>query len=740
MEYLKIVLRSDLCMGNGESVGNAVDTDVCMDRAGLPYIPARRLKGCLKQAAFDLDKMGYSKATEKNRNLLFGDAYGNEGCLFIQDAVMKGAETLQRFLTKGVLENDRGIHTGLEGEIPAAVKRSAHSANVERMFTSVRGQTKLQDGVKVDDTLRFTRVVNHYDPFDLENKAEMEFYAPIYLDTDNLELRKFLDSCCKATRHIGSSRNRGLGNVRISICGDNSDSEGPSRLAENEKILDQLQPLDCVTISYYVSLDAPVTLPGCGELNTAIPARSVIGCLARNYLHRGGTVDETFRSLFLNGKVRWSALTPVINGVISDPAPMMLVKLKNDNGRMINHLLENDTQWKHKKPKTMDDAFVSISTPSKEDGAEYLIAEPSIHTIYHNALNTTVQDQVSSGEGGTRTLYMQDSIDAGMIYGGTVSCTAAMAREVLQCLNQSELRFGRSRSAQYAACSLKGSPIVGKCTEEVIHTKEGELIYIVLKSDLAVQDSGRYVTDVEEIRRILAEKLGVSSAIPQGQQDYCRYHVIGGYQSSWQLQKPQIPVVRAGSVYCFEASGQDLPASIQVGQFPQEGFGVCNIMTRETMLNVSKVSGHIDRIEPEKDENRIKDVYTKLLVESGIEAMKQYALDFKFTQEDLPIGRLRLMLSQAKDYRDLLRMIGTIKESDISSEKEVSRKKISENLVKDLYSTVGNADLSLEKMLALEDGLWEEIQHDLRAKELLLKKWKVPMEIILYKHHYERER
>ena len=59
MEYLKITLRSDLCVGNGESVGNTVDTDVCMDEAGLPYIPARRLKGCLKQAAQELERMGY---------------------------------------------------------------------------------------------------------------------------------------------------------------------------------------------------------------------------------------------------------------------------------------------------------------------------------------------------------------------------------------------------------------------------------------------------------------------------------------------------------------------------------------------------------------------------------------------------------------------------------------------------------------------------------------------------------
>ena len=171
MEYLKIVLRSDLCAGNGESVGNAVDTDVCMDEAGLPYIPARRLKGCLKQSARDMEKMEYPEASEKTRRI-FGDAYGNEGCLFLQDAVMRGAETIREFLTKKIPADDRNIEK-CEGAIPDIVKRMAHPANVGRMFSRVRGQTKLEDGVKVDNSLRFTRVISHYDPFDLKNSKEM---------------------------------------------------------------------------------------------------------------------------------------------------------------------------------------------------------------------------------------------------------------------------------------------------------------------------------------------------------------------------------------------------------------------------------------------------------------------------------------------------------------------------------------------------------------------------------------
>lgn len=98
MQELEIILNSDLCAGNGESAGNSVDSDVCIDDAGIPYIPSRRIKGCLKQAAFDLKKMGYTLASDSNIIDLFGDAYGNEGAFSICDAMIKDANGIRQYL------------------------------------------------------------------------------------------------------------------------------------------------------------------------------------------------------------------------------------------------------------------------------------------------------------------------------------------------------------------------------------------------------------------------------------------------------------------------------------------------------------------------------------------------------------------------------------------------------------------------------------------------------------------
>ena len=338
-------------------------------------------------------------------------------------------------------------------------------------------------------------------------------------------------------------------------------------------------------------------------------------------------------------------------------------------------------------------------------------------------------------------MYMQESIDAGVVYGGTVICSPNMAEDIVTLLCEADLRFGRSRSAQYAVCSLKEITNLEPFKEERIRTEKGENVYVILKSDLALQKDGIFITDAGEVRRILSEKAGLNDKIPEGRQDYCRYHTIGGYQSTWQLQKPHVPVVRAGSVYCFEAAGNDIPSIVQVGSFPQEGMGMCYIVPEKGMKEAALVKeGKIDRPEPQKSEEYIRDVYIKLLVSAGLEKMREYALDFKLPNEKIPVGRLRLMLSEAKEYKDLLRMIGTIKESDTSSENEVSRKQISENLVKSIYTEPGEDKISLNKILGEDEDLCKEIEYFSEAEKSLLENWKLPLEIILHRQHYKKER
>ncbi len=206
MSYIKITLLSDLCAGSGESEGNTIDTDICTDAFGIPYIPARRIKGCLRQAAEELRAMGHKLASKENIVRLFGDAEGTESAFTVGNAYISGIDSLTSYLRKK--ENP---------DLPESAKKIKNAANITKLFTSVRGQTSLKDGVKVENTLRFTRVLNHYDPLALGTSKEMELYAKLYLETADEDMKELLKLCCSATRHMGNNRNRGLGNVNLTV-------------------------------------------------------------------------------------------------------------------------------------------------------------------------------------------------------------------------------------------------------------------------------------------------------------------------------------------------------------------------------------------------------------------------------------------------------------------------------------------------------------------------------------------
>ena len=61
-EYtLKVKLVSPALTASGEGFGAIIDTDIVFDETGLPYIPAKRIKGCLLDSASEVEEM-FSKS------------------------------------------------------------------------------------------------------------------------------------------------------------------------------------------------------------------------------------------------------------------------------------------------------------------------------------------------------------------------------------------------------------------------------------------------------------------------------------------------------------------------------------------------------------------------------------------------------------------------------------------------------------------------------------------------------
>ena len=94
MQYKLIInLKSDLCASSGTGLGSLIDNDVCYDEYGLPYIPAKRIKGLLKEAA--VEYCDWDENATKYLDEIFGiEGNNNPGSIKLSNAYLSSYEEI----------------------------------------------------------------------------------------------------------------------------------------------------------------------------------------------------------------------------------------------------------------------------------------------------------------------------------------------------------------------------------------------------------------------------------------------------------------------------------------------------------------------------------------------------------------------------------------------------------------------------------------------------------------------
>lgn len=712
MSKIKITLCSDLCTGSGESKGNTIDIDIAADRWGLPYIPARRLKGCLREAAEYLEKITGGQQfdydgkqivlTGETIKTLFGTAE-KEGCIAIHSAYPEGVENMRAYLD---------FVRAKDSSEPECLKINALSENITRIFTYVRGNTSInEDGTAEKGSLRYTRVLKRTIEKD-GSSFPLVFNAEIMLSDD--QYKEEFACICKALRHIGTRRSRGLGNVEAEAVYDNeqnTSSDGSSTCTDGSKR---------VNIEYRVKLDAPLTMPGCAEMLSAVPARSVIGCMASAYLKSKGTADEIFRRLFLTGDTCWSALTPVSGGKRSAPAPLMLSKLVRIPQNARTYINKYDPNVSENELKAKQKALDGSYACETSDG--YSIVHADTDTSYHIG-NPWDMDN--------RKLYTQAYINEGVIYGGIVSVPCDLEPIVRELMKTAVLRFGKSKNAEYAACSLacepKSSPEL--CVRKAV--KKGETLYAVLQSDLVLIKNGVLTADVDDVRSEIGSCLNVNVECPDDKNDYCLYHTIGGYNVMWHLQKPQIEVLCGGSILCFTA-GSDckIDELLRLGEYRSEGFGEIKVYTAKELEQKTDIRrAYIDtkagnatpgNASPVSASREAIFLAGEILLNAALDSMRGNAMiraeSIADKLKNLQVSRIRQMLDDAESLEDLKGKANRIKDKN--------KKEDALRLLRNIYGKEID-----DHFATLDSQLLEIIQSNNAVKRKITKsnQWKTPL-------------
>lgn len=342
---LLITCKSDLCTATGNSNPGLINCKTALER-GIPYIPARRIKGCLLNAAKEMEENGV--LTHQDVQKVFGTSgKRRNGLLRMENAYI-------RYIPKEILpveerDNDTIVEecfssdkdgkdlskeerlSGREGNATLSERTFMMGQNgnvhlsedkvcsdkekngillenymefyeqwihfggtlpsvAEQVFTRIRTMTAfdLQQGTAADNSLRSLQVV----------PAGIIFAAKIFWETNDSEeiCKKVLEKCVKGLRHIGMGITRGMGEVACHL--EEVDSSQEMGLLPNDTPicnmiykLEQMpaqEEADEIEMRYEIKLLNPVLLAGGKELQEGgpdqIPGSVVQGALAAFYI------------------------------------------------------------------------------------------------------------------------------------------------------------------------------------------------------------------------------------------------------------------------------------------------------------------------------------------------------------------------------------------------------------------------------------------------------------------------
>lgn len=648
---LSITLKSDLCVGSGYSYAGIVDSDICYNENGIPYIPGRRLKGCLREAG---ELIGIENLAE-----VFGVA-GNDKVqgIWIQNAYPEGYEHLDQELT--------AIRKG-NSEYAAYLTQQKVLSN----FTRIKAQTQIikETGVAKENTLRYIRVVNQYSPID---GKEMRFSAVIKFDCDEEVMIRVV----KALRHIGMDRNRGLGNVKCEL--------KEIKKEKDKKVLEASEGDEWIRLEYVVRNTQALMMSNSSDTETEryISGQSVLGALAGKYLEAEtkGAESQEFRELFLKGKARFENLYPCVpvieNGKISgyqrcEPAPLFLNRLKktrklvNLAARREEELIAEYNPNGGNQPKKLKTEFVVFRSGSEVD-----LTEPMVDIIYHHS------KRQKSPDGSNGILYTSEVLREGQYFKGSIITERKYADLLKSLLQAGTLRFGKSRSAQYGTCELEGE-IQEYPYEFAEELKKDERILVVFTSDAVFLGENGYTTRYEEVRHIVADHLGLKYK-NEGEEKYSSIQtkVMNGYQTVWNMKKPSVPAIQSGSVIEYVAAEDCKVNSQWVGVKNLEGYGTIRIFHPDRMSYA--VEQHIT----EKLTDEIvysKEVLESILLVSLADKLKEKALECKMPGiTAATLGRVTLMLKESleKNRKDSKAALKNFNQRILDIKRDSEREKL----------------------------------------------------------------
>lgn len=529
---IRIELLSDLCTYSGETYNSLVDMDVIYDEYGIPYIPAKRIKGCIREAALEMQELGVISAEEYHR--LFGREGNQKSTFWLSNAYIKDYKQILSDLQK------------------FQVKELVTPQNVLEQYTSMRTQTavNLENGVADKTSLRTMRVVNKGLVFEAECAVKEE-------DKKNFK------NAASLVKHMGVSRTRGLGLVCMTV---DEKSEEKKWRGKREALLALKEQLgEHNRMEYQIHLNSAMICKS-AQGNQAVTQDYIAGSKVLGLL-ASKMGDERYRNLMKNEGFQVSNAYIMSESKRCIPARISLQKIK-------------DQSYKEDGTITLKDA-VCGTVRTKEQmtaaGADYMdsenrICEVTTEISYHHQRPKNKAIGKATGLDDGSSFYQLGAICADQTFGGYIYADKESAETILDTLaERKEIRMGYGKSSEFGAIDLN---ITNIRTPEV-HSEQVNDAVVTLASDVILyNENGMLTTDTETLKEYLEDIVNIADL--EIRRPFLRYETIGGYNTTWKCRKPIFHALGKGSVFVLHSDqGFDLDLLNRqfIGERVAEGYG-----------------------------------------------------------------------------------------------------------------------------------------------------------------------
>lgn len=491
----------------------------------MPFIPAKRVKGILRESAQDL--ADYHKATAAQIGSIFGNSGTKTGTdLKIGNGFLEGYQCLRAFLA--------------EASLRPGYQQLFNAQAVLQCFAYTRSQTALENGIAQDKSLRTLRIL----------KRGLTFVFDVEMPDD---MRALLENACKVTRRFGLKRTRGVGEIKMELTDFSAAPNAQPEINHDslKLILRNLGPILAA---------ARVGAPQVSD--PYIPGATILGAVAAQFIRDRKSADPSyapdsdpdFTALFIDGSVTWGNAYPTRESKLRQPVPLAWRREKHGDGTY-NLAADEDLQSVRDNDVALrgfGDAYIA------SQAHDYAAVEAETQIEYHH--RRPADRKLGSPTKADGEFFQFETLAAGQEFAAEIAGDNKYLQLALPYLQSGTIHLGKSRTAQYGSCHVEVLPMDG--VSQVVKIPSGEEFQLILLSDAIIRNAGgRSLASVTALQSSFIELVEAKLKLPDAKLELLTAKSFfgtvrtGGYMGVWNLPRPQEACFQAGSVFTFVNRG-----------------------------------------------------------------------------------------------------------------------------------------------------------------------------------------